>query len=372
MNVVHIDAMQVRAIVGAVALVLCLVLAAWWVVDVVRQRLNAPGLKRWARVVGAGSAVAVVAGAPMMPTPVVTVPVSDVVAPAVAVSVLRRILAVRRRQLRDARTGALPRTLGEDEQVVLAEVLRQASRHVSGTCDADVDMDVVPPRVAGLLMAVEEVCNDGMLEESSVDAEWILMVRLIGEPVLENRNGDRAHFGKRRSMELLAWMALNRDRSTRSAARTAIWDVDVAGSTFSTVVSDMRRSMRTVSASAIEVDWSPATHSESLPLSPRVVTDVELIQGALARDELPGLVAALLLVRDMPFAGTSYAWADLDGSTTRIVMTVMKAVWRVIDLSAETNDKESAIAAISAGLRVMPGDQELLACQRDVLSTCRP
>jgi hypothetical protein len=74
-------------------------------------------------------------------------------------------------------------------------------------------------------------------------------------------------------------------------------------------------------------------------------------------------MSGLRLVRDMPFAGTAYLWADLDGSTTRIVMVVVKAVWRAIELAAEVDDRDAAMSAISIGLRVLPGDSELLDMQ---------
>jgi len=191
----------------------------------------------------------------------------------------------------------------------------------------------------------------------------------VGEPVLENRHGDRAVFGKKKSMELLCWMALNRDRSTRSAARTALWDVDIAGSTFSTIVSDMRRTLRKLSADSIEDELSPVTHTDHLPLSRRVVTDVDVIEGSMVSGSLPDLMHGLRLVRDMPFAGTSYLWADLDGSTTRIVMVVLRAVWSAIELANKSGDSATELEAISAGLRVMPGDAELLARQGWLFST---
>lgn len=318
---------------------------------------------------GAGSAVVVAAGAPLIPSPAVTVPVSDVVAPAVAVSVLRRILETRRRQVLQYREGT-PRRLGSEEGAVIAELVAQSQKEPHCLDISPLDRGQLPSRIVHLLDEVDavEVQASGKLTKSPDD--WVLIVRLIGEPVLEDRNGNRAAFGKKKSMELLAWMCLNRDRSTRSAARTSMWDIDVAGSTFSTIVSDMRRAMRRLSPSTVDVEWSPSTHSDSLPLSSLVVTDVDILHSALEEPTVSRLIEALRLVRDMPFAGTSYLWADLDGSTTRIVITVMKAVWLVLDMTSESGDLDVAGEAIAAGLRVMPGDTELLARQRDLITTC--
>lgn len=353
-----------RPMVGVAALLLCGVLSMWWLVDRIRQKRRSPQLRRWAAVLGTGSAVAVAAGAPLMPSPAVTVPVSDLVAPAVAVSVLRRILEVRREQLRHSREGSFPRRLDEFEHQVLTEVIRQSVLHTTESDGIDLESADLSPRISGLLDSIGQVDSDASTALRVPSGDWSLMVRLVGEPVLENERGERAMFGKKKSMELLSWMALNRNRSTRSAARTALWDVDIAGSTFSTIVSDMRRAMRNLSPDSIEDEWSPVTHTDLLPLSQRVVTDVEVIEGSLMSGSLTELMNGLRLVRDMPFAGTSYLWADLDGSTTRIVMVVLKAVWAAIELALQSGDSTTALDAISTGLRVMPGDVDLLARQQ--------
>lgn len=357
------DADRVRVVVGMTLVVLCAHLGTSALVDRLRRNVGWIRLRPWTRVIGAGSAVAVTAGVPLVPSPAVTVPVSDVVAPAVAAAVLRRILEIRRVQLVNARNGALPGRLGETDQQLLASVVRQSKLHTFGADGSDITAVQLPSHVTDLLAAVEDNVVLDTATQGKPPRDWSLMVRLVGEPVLEDRSGRRAVFGKKKSIELLAWMALNRDRSTRSAARTALWDVDVAGSTFSTIVSDMRRAMRVLSSDQLETDWSRATHTDVLPLSRRVVTDVEIIEGSLRSGSLSEIMSGLRLVRDMPFAGTAYLWADLDGSTTRIVMVVLKAVWRAIEIAAEVDDRDAAMSAISIGLRVLPGDSELLDMQ---------
>jgi len=68
----------------------------------------------------------------------------------------------------------------------------------------------------------------------------------------------------------------------------------------------MRRAMRVLSSDKLENDWSRATHTDVLPLSRRVVTDVEIIEGSLRSGSLSEIMSGLRLVRDMPFAGTAY------------------------------------------------------------------
>jgi two-component SAPR family response regulator len=189
---------------------------------------------------------------------------------------------------------------------------------------------------------------------------------------VENSAGERATFAKKRSLELLCWMVLNRDRSTRSAARTAMWDLDVADSTFSTIVSEMRRALRRLDSRDLSQLLSRPTYSDSLPLSASVVADVELLDQAVhvaaADPEGIDAVAHVLgLVRDVPFAGATYQWADLDGSTTRVIISVMQAVDMVISVGQQMGRADLVLAGTQAGLRVMPGDQRLLAIQASLV-----
>ena len=66
------------------------------------------------------------------------------------------------------------------------------------------------------------------------------------------------------------------------------------------------------------------------------------------------------LVRDLSFVGTAYQWVDLDGSTTRVILSVMRAVDLVIEVAAGTGRVDHMLAATRAGLRVLPGDERLL------------
>ena len=76
-----------------------------------------------------------------------------------------------------------------------------------------------------------------------VDVPWTLMVRLIGPVEVVDAAGGTAAFERSKALELIAWLALHRDRSTRAGARTALWELDVRDATFANVVSEARRSM---------------------------------------------------------------------------------------------------------------------------------
>lgn len=359
-----------RLLTATAVLVLGTLVVLWKILDRTLRRHPGPRFPRWKSVLGAGTAVAIGVSGPLVPAPVVSVPVSDVIAPAVAVSVLRRILRLRRAQMTAPVSGRPPRRLTTEETSTLAEVVRASRQAPAGDANVAPDDHVLPPEVHRLMQAVEDTDSNAMVSSGECVDDWFLLVRLMGEPTVENRSGERAAFGKKKSMELLSWMVLNRDRSTRSAARTAMWDVDVASSTFSTIVSDLRRGLRNLSSETGDSDLAPTTYTDALPLSRRVTTDVELLEKALASGGIEDIDWALGLVRDMPFAGTSYLWADLDGSTTRIVMTVMRAVSLVVQLATESGDTAAVARAVRAGLRVMPGDENLLSIQQ--MAVARP
>jgi hypothetical protein len=171
-------------------------------------------------------------------------------------------------------------------------------------------------------------------------------------------------------------MVLNRDRCRRSAARTAMWEMDVSDSTFSTIVSDMRRALGELAVLPLGGSWCPPTFSDELVLDTRLVTDADLLADAASRLRR-GEVAAhrvaveLARVRDMPLAGTAYSWADLDGTTTRLVVLVVETARQVATVAAAEGDVSALLTASSAGLRVLPGCEEFLEMQASVVPTRR-
>lgn len=307
-----------------------------------------------------GVAVALTAvGVPFVPTPVVSVPVGDVVAPAVALGVVRRILRARSDQIR-SRTR--PRVLTPDEMEVAGRVLRTAA---TSTIAAEIgNIADLPHDVRRLVDAVESLDLSG---PTSAHDRWSLVVRVTGEPIAESSDGRVAVFGKRRSMELLSWMVLNRDRLSRSAVRNAMWDFPVADSTFGTILSDLRRGLARLTPPPSAEGWCPATFNDRLVLADGIVSDVDLLASAAERGDREGLILQLSRVRDVPFAGTSYLWADLDGTTTRTVITVLDAVDRLVRIGTDERDTAATLTAVKAGLRVMPGDENLLEIQRGLL-----
>ena len=298
-------------------------------------------------------------------------PANALLSPSIAAAALRDILKKRREQVRNMST---PTMLSDSEQDVLLQLVKAADS--GNVCELSIQHNAFPKEVQALLIAVDRTVPEVLTESVRPDENWSLVLQVFGYPRVMNRAGEVAHFEKKRALELVTWMALNRERSRRSAARTAMWDDDVADATFSTVVSAMRRGLGAIDNSITATDWAPPTYSDELLLNSQITTDENLIAHSLRQfradaRELGGLMAYLPWVRDVPFAGTAYSWADLDGTTTRLVILALTASREVATWAVEHGDMEALGVAVSAGLRVMPGDEELLRLQSSFLQTVR-
>lgn len=223
--------------------------------------------------------------------------------------------------------------------------------------------------------AVEVVAHAGVVvvvDRAPRDVQWEVVVRLYGHPRVENRNGETIDFRKRKALELLTWLSINRDRPLRSAARTAMWESNISDSSFATVVSDMRRSLNELCPHIPPREWAPPTFTDEIVLHPKITTDVDILAAAWKRFDsdrsaLSELVSELSQIRDIPFSGTTYSWPDVDGSTTRFVMMGAHIAREVAYWSYENKEWNVVTTAVTAGLRLLPGDDELLDLQRLVL-----
>jgi hypothetical protein len=287
-------------------------------------------------------------------------PVELALTPVMATLLLRNILQQRREQIR---RGTMPDVMSVEEVELLSEVQQIASSASATMVTSELDHSSTVVRV------LSEAVN--RLDETEVQGSEnpIFVVRLYGYPEVESREGVRATFRKKRALELLVWITLNRDRPRRSAARTALWQIDVSDATFSTVVSDMRRALSDLNSSVNRTELLPTTYSDELLLSNRITTDFELLRESLMLFRENNINHRLLAdqlaeIRDVPFSGTSYEWADLDGTTTRLIITAMQASQELAEYAKSIGDVDLMTVAVSAGLRVMPGCEELLLIQQ--------
>jgi hypothetical protein len=206
-------------------------------------------------------------------------------------------------------------------------------------------------------------------EWSPLQGDWSVLVRVLGPVEVQQRDAGEVRFRKSKSLELLCWLALHRDRPTASAARTALWEIDVEDATFHNVLSELRRGLSSVGHD----EAAGRVNKQRLFLADGIVTDAELLRTVLREAEsqehvsrvphevIEKLVSVLSLVRGLPFADAGYAWADAEGITSTFVWLVTKAIDYVCDLAAECGDEAAVLEATAAGLRMSPGDEVFLA-----------
>ncbi len=303
------------------------------------------------------------------------VPVGVLASPAIAAAVISYVLMKRREQLR---SGAMPVRLSEQEIATLSLLQDQASK-VSTSVTAVGDLTLLENLHSDVRLVIDSVESTEpltLLIEPSSPPDWTFVVKVFGFPVVEHYSGQVAIFRKKRSLELLTWLTMNRDRSRRSAARTAMWESDINDSTFSTILSELRRALVEIEKDVPRQEWARPTFSDEIPLNGKIVTDAELLSFALSefrkgRCEVSEVVKYLAWIRDVPFSGTSYSWADLDGTTTRLVILAVTAATEVAQWAFKHDKVEILNIAVGAGLRVLPGCEELLLLQTKALPISR-
>jgi hypothetical protein len=200
-----------------------------------------------------------------------------------------------------------------------------------------------------------------------VDAPWELLVSVLGGVEVISRNGNPVSFERGKSLELVAWLSQHRERPTRSAARTALWELAVRDSTFANVVSDARRTMARVAAPPAGGEWIERTLNEDLPLHPLVVSDAELlrarwncIDGLDAHQVIDVLRPGLEQVTGVPFASTNYLWPDAEGISSTLIMLVTSVATECARCALELDDIETVFWATGQGLKVLAGHEELI------------
>ena len=200
------------------------------------------------------------------------------------------------------------------------------------------------------------------------EPEWALMVHLLGPVEVTDREHRAVEFERSKALELVVWLSQHRDRSTRTAARTALWESNVRDATFANVVSDARRALARCVATTGGEEWIGRTLTEHLPLHSGVITDAEILndrltsasgQNATAAIEL--LRPGLALVRDMPFSGTSYLWPDAEGTTSQLTLLVTSAATELGGHYLSLGDTAGVFWATGQGLKVLAGHEELIA-----------
>jgi hypothetical protein len=184
-------------------------------------------------------------------------------------------------------------------------------------------------------------------------------------------------FERGKALELVAWLSQHRERPTRTAARTALWDLDVRDATFANVVSDARRAMARTVAPPQGEEWIERTLTEHLPLHPHVVSDADLLRarveharGLSPKRTIEVVRPGLALVSDMPFAGTGYLWPDAEGITSSLTLLATGAATELAKAYLALGDVDGVFWATGQGLKVLYGHEELIALRMRAHAHC--
>lgn len=199
------------------------------------------------------------------------------------------------------------------------------------------------------------------------DSKWPVLVRLLGPISVVRPDGLAADFERSKAKELIVWLATHRQRSTRSAARAALWEMDVRDATFSNVVSDARRALSGIAEPPTGTEWLGRTLTDALPLHPIIRTDADLLADAVvaARAQEPTVAIATLSsaldwVVGLPFEGTSYLWSDAEGIASNLVLLATSAASDLANRCLAVGDVDGVFRATGRGLAVLPGHEELI------------
>jgi nucleoid-associated protein YgaU len=197
--------------------------------------------------------------------------------------------------------------------------------------------------------------------------EYELLVRILGAVDVVDQLGKPVEFDRPKALELVVWLAQHRRAASRTAARTALWELDVSNATFSNVVSDARRALARRVPPPDGEEWLGRTYAESLPLHPRVVLDADLVAAAVERartEDDAGAVRtlrdALELVRGAPYTGVHYLWPDAEALPAQLTLLITGVAVELARRCLENGDLDGVFDATATALAVLPGHEELV------------
>lgn len=207
----------------------------------------------------------------------------------------------------------------------------------------------------------------GLVETDFVEPDWALMVRVLGGVRVEDRAGQAVRFERGKALELVAWLATHRSRSTRASARAALWDLDVRDATFANVVSDARRALARAVPPADGDEWIGRTLTEHLPLHDLVVTDADVLRARLdaargrpAHEAVAILEPGVALIDGLPFSGGDHLWTDAEGITSSLIVLATSAAAELARHHLALGDIDGVFRSTGRGLAVLGGHEELI------------
>ncbi|HEY9557500.1 MAG TPA: hypothetical protein VIR58_12245 [Acidimicrobiales bacterium] len=191
----------------------------------------------------------------------------------------------------------------------------------------------------------------------------VVTVRALG-PV--EVSGGARKIDRRRSEELVVYLALHPDGVDEGRLKAALWHDEVPTShTFNQTVSRARSCLGPAADGSFHL---PHCQDGLYRVGDRVTSDYRSLVSALRAasddatpDALEELAAALEGVRGLPFEGTKRGWEWIfsEGLSAHITSVVSEAAHLLATQAIERGDPKQAIWATVQGVKASPGDEIL-------------
>lgn len=213
-----------------------------------------------------------------------------------------------------------------------------------------------------------DIVNDAPLDHLTAVAPESggVIVAVLG--TVEVRGAERP-IDRRRSVELIAYLALHPEGVDEAKLRVVLWpDADPSRENFNQTVSRARQPLGHAADGTLHLARIAEDSGGLYRLGPTVTTDASLLEAAYqAAQRSPSdvtidhLSSMLGLVRGIPFEGTKggWTWTDLENWSSRLSALASDAAHIVAQWSLERGDVQRALWATAQGLRAAPGDEVL-------------
>jgi DNA-binding SARP family transcriptional activator len=213
-----------------------------------------------------------------------------------------------------------------------------------------------------MLLTPDERVEGGEVEDIPEDkvAEPRLLIKVLGTP----RIVDGPPLG-RRELAVVVFLACARRPVTHEHVQDAIWGGDaVSAKTVFNLIGATRTALGKWEDQPI-LTTAERPHN-TLTLRAGASTDLAMFHALVHAAEavasgaaLPLLIQALNLVEGPPFDAPGYDWASTSQLVSEAEALISHAALTAVDLALDAGDVITARAAITLGLRGLPGDEVL-------------
>ena len=240
------------------------------------------------------------------------------------------------------------------------EMVSDAESLLAYALAGDIDDEVIPEDDVGSLSA-SYVPRTAFTPEAGG-----VLVSVLG-PV-EVRGAERT-IDRRRSLELVTYLALRPEGVDESRLRAVLWpESDPSRENFNQTVSRARQPLGHAVDGTLHFPRLFDDEGSLYRLGPTVTTDAALLEQAYRSAKREGsgeamehLASMLALIRGLPFEGTKggWEWTFTEGHSARLAAMAAEAAHLVAQWSIECGEIERALWATAQGLRAAPGDEVL-------------